>query len=422
MVTLVALIFLSSAAIWLTQSQNLPNLPDDFSALSTGDVVSFYFGEKLEPDIKRRDILPFVTDAAADRGRARHRRASSSSAERCSGGTSTRSAPTGGPPRSPACRSPGRSRSSSCSRGSARRSRRSSTRGASRAVGRPSARGNVLLDIIGATVIGGTSLAGGKGRVLWTFFGVVFFVLLLNTLNYDGPLGVPYRRGQGRDHPAGGVAGRDADAAARPGARATMSDAILLSLDGISKAFFGVHALRDVSLEVERGHVLGLVGQNGAGKSTLMNVIGGVVTPDAGAMRPRGAAYRPASPSAATAQRHRVHPPGAQPVHEPVDRREPLHRPVPAPAARPARRPSTGRAMRARTLGLLAAGRPRARRPTRSSSGSRPGERQLVEIAKALELDARIIIFDEPTTSLTAARDRPALRAHRPAARGRARR
>jgi ribose/xylose/arabinose/galactoside ABC-type transport system permease subunit len=53
--------------------------------------------------------------------------------------------------------------------------------------GRPTVGGgNLLLDIIGATVIGGTSLAGGKGKVTWTFFGVVFFVLLLNTLNYMG--------------------------------------------------------------------------------------------------------------------------------------------------------------------------------------------------------------------------------------------
>jgi ribose/xylose/arabinose/galactoside ABC-type transport system permease subunit len=46
--------------------------------------------------------------------------------------------------------------------------------------------GSLLLDIIGATVIGGTSLAGGKGKVTWTFVGVVFFVLLSNTLNSMG--------------------------------------------------------------------------------------------------------------------------------------------------------------------------------------------------------------------------------------------
>lgn len=49
--------------------------------------------------------------------------------------------------------------------------------------GRPTLGSNLLLDIIGAVVIGGTSLFGGKGRVLWTFYGVFFFVVLSNTLN-----------------------------------------------------------------------------------------------------------------------------------------------------------------------------------------------------------------------------------------------
>ena len=44
--------------------------------------------------------------------------------------------------------------------------------------------GSALLDIIGATVIGGTSLRGGKGKITWTVVGVLFFVLLSNTLNY----------------------------------------------------------------------------------------------------------------------------------------------------------------------------------------------------------------------------------------------
>ena len=52
-------------------------------------------------------------------------------------------------------------------------------------VGQPNlgAEGTVLLDIVGATVIGGTSLYGGRGKVLWTVFGVLFYVLLANTLN-----------------------------------------------------------------------------------------------------------------------------------------------------------------------------------------------------------------------------------------------
>lgn len=50
-------------------------------------------------------------------------------------------------------------------------------------MGRPTLGANILMDIIGATVIGGTSMFGGKGKVLWTLFGVLFFVLLSNTLN-----------------------------------------------------------------------------------------------------------------------------------------------------------------------------------------------------------------------------------------------
>ena len=49
--------------------------------------------------------------------------------------------------------------------------------------GSPALGQNILLDVIGATVIGGTSLFGGKGKVLWTIFGVVFFILLDNSLN-----------------------------------------------------------------------------------------------------------------------------------------------------------------------------------------------------------------------------------------------
>ncbi len=49
--------------------------------------------------------------------------------------------------------------------------------------GRPTLGTNLLMDVVGATVIGGTSLMGGKGKAIWTVFGVLFFVLLGNTLN-----------------------------------------------------------------------------------------------------------------------------------------------------------------------------------------------------------------------------------------------
>ena len=70
----------------------------------------------------------------------------------------------------------------------------------------------------------------------------------------------------------------------------------ILELAGISKAFAGIHAVRDVNLALKRGSVLGLIGQNGAGKSTLMNIIGGVLKPGSGTMRLAGAPYAPLKP------------------------------------------------------------------------------------------------------------------------------
>ena len=185
MVTLVSLMLFSSAAIWLTQSQNIVNLPDGFSRLGSGDIVSFYLGEKVEPTIKRRDVLAFVTypmvialvlAAAVDillrrTVFGRHVYAV---------GVNARAAEISGVPvrrvvvivfaLSGFCAAVA-----------------SILYSARLGGGRPTiGSGAVLLDIIGATVIGGTSLSGGKGRVIWTLFGVIFFVLLGNTLNYMG--------------------------------------------------------------------------------------------------------------------------------------------------------------------------------------------------------------------------------------------
>jgi branched-chain amino acid transport system ATP-binding protein len=59
----------------------------------------------------------------------------------------------------------------------------------------------------------------------------------------------------------------------------------LLALEGVTKVFGGLHALKDVSFRVEEGSIFGLIGPNGAGKTTLFNVVTGVYTPDAGRVR-----------------------------------------------------------------------------------------------------------------------------------------
>ena len=66
----------------------------------------------------------------------------------------------------------------------------------------------------------------------------------------------------------------------------------LLELASVSKTYPGVKALDRVSLKVERGEVLALIGENGAGKSTLMKILGGVVEPSDGAIRIDGVEHR----------------------------------------------------------------------------------------------------------------------------------
>jgi ribose transport system ATP-binding protein len=170
----------------------------------------------------------------------------------------------------------------------------------------------------------------------------------------------------------------------------------LLELLGIEKGFFGVGVLEGVSLSLGAGRVLGLVGENGAGKSTLLNVLGGVLTPDGGSMRLAGEPYAPASPSEATAR-------GVAFVHQELNlfpnlsvaENVFLH-------ALPRRGPFLDRAgLLSRTRGLLGEVGLDVR-PDTLVEDLAPGERQLVEIVRALAIEARVVILDEPTTSLAA--------------------
>jgi branched-chain amino acid transport system ATP-binding protein len=61
-----------------------------------------------------------------------------------------------------------------------------------------------------------------------------------------------------------------------------MSDEVILSIQGISKSFGGLKALMDVSFDVNKGDVFGVIGPNGSGKTTLINCITGFIKPHAG--------------------------------------------------------------------------------------------------------------------------------------------
>jgi ribose transport system ATP-binding protein len=170
----------------------------------------------------------------------------------------------------------------------------------------------------------------------------------------------------------------------------------LLELLGIERGFFGVPVLKGVSLSLGAGRILGLVGENGAGKSTLLNVLGGVLRPDKGSMRLEGRPYAPASPSDATAR-------GVAFVHQELNlfanlsvaENVFLH-------ALPRRGPFVDRPrLEARARALLG-GIGLDLSPAALVEDLAPGERQLVEIVKALAVEARVVILDEPTTSLSA--------------------
>ncbi len=173
---------------------------------------------------------------------------------------------------------------------------------------------------------------------------------------------------------------------------------VLLDVRNINKAFFGVPAVKDVSVTLREGEILGLIGQNGAGKSTLMNLIGGVVLPDSGEMQFNGAPFTPRSPADAYNA-------GIAFIHQELNLFTNL---TIAENIFIGNFPRTGplraidrRAIKNQTRELLESVGLDISPDTQVDRIS-PGERQLVEIAKALYQDASLIIFDEPTTSLTA--------------------
>ena len=171
----------------------------------------------------------------------------------------------------------------------------------------------------------------------------------------------------------------------------------MLEATHISKAFPGVQALADVQLRLAPGEVLAIVGENGAGKSTLMKILAGVYTPDRGETRIDGRRVEISS----VQQSEQL---GIVLIHQELNLaenldvagnlflgREPtwagplglLDRRVYADAARILER--VGLTVSPRTL----------------VSQLSVGQQQMVEIARALSLESRVLIMDEPTSSLT---------------------
>ncbi|WP_248958611.1 sugar ABC transporter ATP-binding protein [Sphaerisporangium perillae] len=194
---------------------------------------------------------------------------------------------------------------------------------------------------------------------------------------------------------------------------ATPAGEPVVSVSGVSKRYGATRALREVTLEIHAGEVLGLIGTNGAGKSTLIKVLSGVTRPTSGEIRLGGRAVEMAGPLDAQDA-------GVQTVHQNIDdgvifgttaaenltlhslarRGGDAH-----PDTRPARRGTGWFTTRARThqAARAVAEAARLRVPLDAPVETLPAAvRQQIVIARALSQNPRLLILDEPTSTLSA--------------------
>lgn len=170
-----------------------------------------------------------------------------------------------------------------------------------------------------------------------------------------------------------------------------MTQTPLLSLSGLTKAYPGVVANDDVSLEIAPGEVHALLGENGAGKSTLVKMIYGLVKPDAGQMQMNGAAFAPAEPRAARAA-------GVGMVFQHFSLFDALS--VAENIALGMEQAPKMSALSAQIRSVSDAyGLPLS--PDRVVGDLSAGERQRVEIIRCLLQEPSLLIMDEPTSVLT---------------------
>ena len=168
----------------------------------------------------------------------------------------------------------------------------------------------------------------------------------------------------------------------------------ILSLRGISKTYGPLQVLREVNLDVYAGEVVALLGENGAGKSTLSGIVAGSRPPSEGTMTWLGQSYAPASPREAIDK-------GIVLIHQELKLLPELTIAENVFIGRwPMKNGRVDRAAMVRRAQEQLA-RLNLRLPaTRKVQGLSTAQQQLVEIAKALALDAKLLILDEPTAAL----------------------
>ena len=165
----------------------------------------------------------------------------------------------------------------------------------------------------------------------------------------------------------------------------------LISLQGITKAYPGVVANDDVSLDIGVGEIHALLGENGAGKSTLVKVIYGLVIPDSGTMWLGDSRFSPAEPRAARAA-------GVAMVFQHFSLFDALN--VAENIALGMENPPVQSEVAAKVRTVSEQyGLPID--PARMVGDLSAGERQRVEIIRCLLQNPKLLIMDEPTSVLT---------------------
>ncbi|MSU48059.1 MAG: sugar ABC transporter ATP-binding protein, partial [Opitutus sp.] len=177
-----------------------------------------------------------------------------------------------------------------------------------------------------------------------------------------------------------------------------MENPAALRLTGIAKAFGATRALRGVSLEIAPGEVHALIGENGAGKSTLMKILSGAHTADIGTMELSGRPYAPSDPHDARLK-------GVAMIYQELNLA--LHLSAQENILLGAESARGGwidrRASRERARAALAQLGHESLDLDRAAGSFSIATQQIIEIARALLIKPRVLIMDEPTSSLTQA-------------------
>ncbi len=177
---------------------------------------------------------------------------------------------------------------------------------------------------------------------------------------------------------------------------AAVEDEVVLAARNVAKSYGAIQALKGVNFDIHRGQVTTLFGENGAGKSTLMRILSGITTPTTGEIILDGA---PITFASATEARDR----GISIIHQELSL---------APNLSVRDNIFMGREIRG-PMGVDFAEEERQTRalmveleedidPLTPVEDLRLGQQQIVEIARALSYDSRILIMDEPTSALSA--------------------